>query len=225
MKETLTVTCPVCHETSEFTWTGRINAVSDPELKLDLLDGELFKFVCPTCGATRQLENHFLYHDPTQALMVFLAPQLNERRENYERILSQILTESDLNLDSYSLRLVTSIPDLIEKIQIFDQGYNDQVIEIVKLLTDGLFAKEKPDVKVKQRHYYKQGSKEHILYVTPEGQLLVDFHDSLVSFAENKYKKAVRQDHAGRFVLVDANWAANLLERKEGDAPMEETAE
>ncbi len=85
--------------------------------------------------------------------MIFLLPHYLEDKDRLEDDLEQILEGLNFSLDHYQLRLVTTVPELLEKIQILESGHDDRIIEAVKILTDGLFATEKPDTPVKARYY------------------------------------------------------------------------
>ncbi|MGX7091785.1 CpXC domain-containing protein [Hutsoniella sourekii] len=224
MQELISIQCPVCDHEQMFTRYTSINSHLEPELKNKLIRGQLFLFECEVCGASRHIESTFLYHDPDARWMIYLAPHYASQVEETDQQLSNILTSLDFSWDEYQLRVVGSITSLIEKIQIYQNGYDDQLIEIVKLLTDGLFAKEKPDCQVYGRYYYKDNKDEKIIYLTNQGQLLVDFHESLVHFVQDKYGKLLKTPHLGHFIHVDDQWAENLLEGLPGDyqAPTEE---
>ncbi len=218
MEQTVTVKCPVCdHETTRQLYT-RLDASEAPDIKKTLLEGKLFTFECDQCGAQRQIDNDFLYLDHDKKVIIALIPNLEKRKADMEKILTQFMRQSEHDLSQYSLRVVRTAATLVEKVSIFEQGLNDIVVEIVKLLTDGLFAKERPQEIVKARYFYMVQKERKLLYITDKDQMLVDFHQSLVDFSQDKYNKAVREDYKGRFIVVDENWAANLLENRPGDA-------
>lgn len=221
MKQRVTIQCPVCQSEQEREIWTKIDAQENPEAKDLLLAGEIFNFECDQCGARRQIDSDFLYLDHEKGFIVSLIPNLEERKEAMEEILGQFIRQSNQDLSTYQLRVVRDAPSLVEKVTILDQGLNDIVIEIVKLLTDGLFAKERPEDQVKARYFYLHHGERKLLYITETDSLIVDFHQSLLDFAEDKYKKAISEDTRGHFILVDHNWAANLLEKKPGQAVKE----
>ena len=137
-------------------------------MKQALLEGNLFRFECDECGAKRQLDMQFIYRDPEKKVMIFLLPEYHSDNEEVTRVLDEIIQQQNFSLADYRLRIALHGVDLVEKITIFDAGYDDQEIEIVKLLTDGLFAQEKPTTPVKARYFYMQKSKPKIVpVVTP----------------------------------------------------------
>lgn len=218
MKQHVTIQCPVCQTEIERDIVTRIDTRHDTAEKQQLLEGTLFSFECNHCGAKRQIDHDFMYLDRDLKVVVCLIPNLETRKAEMEEILTQFMRQSTEDLSQYSLRVVRTAATLVEKVTIFNEGLNDIVVEIVKLLTDGLFAKEHPEIEVHARYFYNHQGQSKLLYLTKHDQMLVDFHQSLVDFSEDKYHKAVREDYKGRFIVVDEHWAANLLENKPGDA-------
>ena len=211
MKQVIKLNCPVCQTPTTQEVETRINIALQPKLKNELLSGNLQRFECQECGARRQIETNFLYHDPQKKFIIYLIPNLKNKKDQVEQLLDNVSRDEKVDLSSYDLRIVTHHPDLIEKIQLFDLGYNDKEVEIVKLLTDGLFAKEKPQEVVKARYFYIKDVQAKIMYLTEKEQLLVDFSDSLLTFASDKYNRLVSSEEKGQFHLINAEWAAHAL--------------
>ncbi|MDO4432515.1 MAG: CpXC domain-containing protein [Aerococcaceae bacterium] len=218
MTQALQLSCPVCQAKKDFNYINHLNISKNPELKDALLKGDLFRFECDECGAVRQLDMQFLYHDPDKKFMVFMLPEYQRDNENVTRILQEVIHAQPFSLSDYRLRIALHGTDLVEKIHIFDTGYDDQEVEIVKLLTDGLFAQEKPTTPVKARFFYWNQTEPKILYITDKEQILVDFHEKLLHFAREKYGKILAKTKLGEFALINHRWAMNILEKKEPEA-------
>lgn len=217
MAQLLQLTCPVCEAKKAFNYINHLNAKKDSDLKQQLLSGELFRFECDECGAKRQLDMQFLYHDPAQKVMIFLLPEYRRDSEEVANILEEVMKAQTFSLADYRLRIALHGTDLVEKVHIFDSGYDDREIEIVKLLTDGLFAQEKPNTPVKARYFYLHQNEPKILYITDSEQILVDFHTKLLEFARTKFNKPLNQSHLGEFTLINHRYAMNVLEKKDGN--------
>ncbi|NLZ18657.1 MAG: hypothetical protein GXY24_00065 [Bacteroidales bacterium] len=97
-----------------------VNAAVSPELKERVRNGSLFTWNCPHCGTSNLLKLPFLYHDPTEKLML---------------VLTDAPVNADALPDGYTGRFVRSVGDLIEKLKIFDCGLDDLVIEMCKFVT------------------------------------------------------------------------------------------
>lgn len=125
-----TITCPNCNKKQDFTCYGSINATSDPDLKQALLNRELTNFVCQKCHNETHVSYDLLYHDMQKKIFIWL-----KYPDEIGQISIDRRTDPMFELaHDYQFRIVTSINDLIEKILIFDEGYDDLAIEVVKVL-------------------------------------------------------------------------------------------
>ncbi|MBG9984437.1 CpXC domain-containing protein [Aerococcaceae bacterium DSM 111022] len=210
---TINLSCPVCQHKSQKDMITYIDTSKNPELVGKLLMNELYFFECSNCGAKRQLEVQMVFHDPEEKVLL-----INLANQDYTEKLKDNLMKyipSNFDLSDYDLRLVRNIPELVEKIQILQFGKaSDSIIEIVKLLTDGLFMKQKPDAQILNRFFTIAKGAPKIYYILEDEQFFVDYNDSLQEFAEEKYKKAAKETPKGEFITVNQKWAVNLLEGK-----------
>lgn len=76
---------------------------------------------CPGCGLELDAPHECMYRSFEKGLMIRLIIKADEPPPQIPGV------------DEYTLRTVTSLRDLIEKIRIFDAGLNDAVIEMSKL--------------------------------------------------------------------------------------------
>ncbi len=130
MENDNTLRCPHCGELSKVQIYDSINASSSPELKAAVMDGSAFLWECPHCGKQNLIRSQLLYHDPEAKLMFWLTlgdDDLEARaQEMYERV---------AELSDYVLRFVDEPGELIEKVKIFDAGFDDAAMELCKHLT------------------------------------------------------------------------------------------
>ncbi|MEJ2747678.1 MAG: CpXC domain-containing protein [Anaerolineae bacterium] len=85
------VTCPNCHT----PYTAEIHQVIDsdetPQLKQQLLAGQLNIAVCPNCGAGGQMMTPMLFHDAEHEMFVIFMPQeLNMGQVEREQFIGQM---------------------------------------------------------------------------------------------------------------------------------------
>ena len=113
---------------------NRINVEENPELKDRVKDGSLFVWECPHCGKTNLARYQTVYHDPEGRLMVWLLPPGSLPEESV-RAVERGLEEASGTLEGYVFRRVDDVGSLIEKINIFDAGLDDTVIELCKYVT------------------------------------------------------------------------------------------
>ena len=93
------ITCPACNMEGSYTIWDSVNVDLDPELKSKVMDGSLFKWVCPNCKKSFNAPYSFLYHDMTHNFMV----QFNAERSHiipfaeYLRVLENGLEMNAIN--------------------------------------------------------------------------------------------------------------------------------
>ena len=146
-RNSVKITCPKCKKESDFQIWESINIQLDPEMKEQVLNGEAFLFKCPDCGEEAYVNYSVLYHDMEKRIMIYLLPDVEEEIKAAAQFMSG-MDENNLGLDlsaiteGYSNRIVTSLRELQEKIYISDAGYDDRIIEIMKMLYLGMSAGE-----------------------------------------------------------------------------------
>lgn len=119
MKET--IDCPKCGAQFIFESTP---VISSSERILEL---SVFRAVCPSCGAQLMLSYPCVYHDEAKKIMIRFIP------EGYN--LSDLPPDAPAPGEGYTLRSVYSVHSFREKLLIFDRGFDDRAIELLKILT------------------------------------------------------------------------------------------
>lgn len=224
MNESIKLICPVCQTESNQGFQLGMNTQTHAHLKKELLNGTLLTFECQYCGAKRRMNVPFLYHDPDKELLFYLSPHYFEKRDQVDAKLQQILQSFPISLEHYEMRIVTDPSQLIEKIQLFDLGYHDTEIELLKMLTDGLFIQEHPDMTIQDRYLYLNNTNEaKFIYFADDNQYLVEFNKQLVPFIRSKFKKILAQSYQGNFTIINQHWADACLQKKYPDTTPDAT--
>ena len=123
-------TCSRCGSRCEVAAYDSINVREAPDLKAQVLDGSLFVWECPHCGARNLVRCQTLYHDPDEKLLVWLTFGSAELEERVRAAYGSLPDMKD-----YTLRFVDDAGSLIEKVKIFDAGLDDVVMEMAKYVT------------------------------------------------------------------------------------------
>lgn len=119
--------CQHCGNDLEAELCDFINADKDPVMKKRVMEGTINCVDCPACGETMFVEQHpFVYHDMTKKLLIYYIPEDESQDEAIEP------PQSVADLEGYVLRYVTALPDLVEKVFVFEDGLNDIVVEQLK---------------------------------------------------------------------------------------------
>jgi hypothetical protein len=119
----------LCGHEQEVTLYGSVNVTLEPALKDELLRGELNAMTCDGCGQTSRVPVPLLYHDMARKLMVNLVADAAEGRS-----LAEALRASSTSCPGYTLRIVATLDELLDKVAVFDAGLDDRLVEVVKLL-------------------------------------------------------------------------------------------
>ncbi len=138
MERVVKVTCPECGTEGDFVLWQSVNTQLDPETKQKVLNGELFQFTCPKCGIVTNVSYDLVYHQMEDQLMIQVASTDEEARvatESFNNFLDDsFMPGFSLSEQNYHFRIVRNLNQLREKIYIFDQGLDDRIVEILKVL-------------------------------------------------------------------------------------------
>lgn len=122
--------CSKCGLKENISIYKSINISENPELKDKVKDGTLFLWECPHCHTVNLAKYETLYHDPATKLMVWLLPdgEISEAQMN-------AISMHTKAMGGYTLRRVSDMGSLMEKVLIHDAGINDAVLEMCKYVT------------------------------------------------------------------------------------------
>lgn len=126
------IICPNCNHEQELHVTPTVNVTVDPDMKEKVLSGELFLFTCENCGFSGYAGFPFIYEDKETngGFLIYMEPGCEDREVGVDGdVADQVL------LQNMTMRLVTTINELKEKIFIFEAGLDDRVVELFKMLS------------------------------------------------------------------------------------------
>ncbi len=203
------ITCPECGQEHKITIWDSLNGDLDPEAKAQLLNGTLFRFQCTKCGHQSNLQYSILYHDMrNNAMVYFVHPDaVDETIES----LSEWDEKLDIKMDDYRKRVVCDQNALREKAIIFDNGLDDRVVEIIKLMYLANAQDQHPDNEV-SAIYLMVNDDELSLQFFAEQPMVApvprEFYDKVArEFSD-------RIEAAGNSFLVDLDWAKEAISKK-----------
>ena len=211
--KTALVNCSRCGKEHEITIYKSINVADDAAMKHRVLDGSLFLWNCPDCGAANLARYECLYHDPDARFMAWLLP--------FERVSEAEMQAISLHakaLGAYTLRRCADVGELIEKVRIQDAGLDDVAIEICKFVIRGELeqkrAKESdgPAVDPKLLHFHRQ-DRDGLSFTFPSGGQMTSltigrnvYDDALGIISRNP---SLRPEEG--FVQVDSAWLSTRI--------------
>ena len=135
----------------------------------------------------------------------------------YEKIIRNLVSFyeknalADFHTEKYLNRIVTSANQLVEKIQIFDAGKDDRIMELVKLLATDSILKNDPDKEFDELRFAVDDDGTNILVIINKGEITgaVDI-DNMYEFASSHCDdfKDFRDDED---IVINQEWILNKL--------------
>jgi len=213
------ISCPECGQVQTVDIWDSINVTHDPQLREKLFKNEINVFLCDHCGAFYDSLLDWLYHDMEKKIMIFV--QHSDRNLREEMKESEKWYPPEL-LEGRKTRIVHERNHLIEKINIFENGLDDRVIEALKIV---LWVKMNRDgFEVNANEFLFAGFDENgelvFYFFTADGQ---DMHtkapDRLYQSFLNGFKSqpAWEEDIDSDWLTIDMNYVrerfdASLIE-------------
>ena len=128
--------CPACNQPGfHDAWPWIVSSRDEHATQL-LLSGNLFKYECPVCGEQTTIAYDCLYHDVGhRALILYSTGEYPEAqcRQALDRLADHAQWNSGTQTPPYQRRIVFRPFQLCEKARIWDRGYDDRVIELMKV--------------------------------------------------------------------------------------------
>lgn len=200
--------CHKCNGINLLKIYDSIDVAKNPELKDAVVQGSLFHYRCAECGNNIEIMYPFTYKDPEKSLIIHyfvmaddLVRSLDELVDYYEES-----KEGKAVVEDSTVRFVRDYGELLEKISIFDAGYDDRIIEIIKTLYAGEMASENVPF-------------DYIEFITENGESSFNFYELnaddhyIIDLDEQEYKN-VEAEYKGKLpneFVVDHIWGMEFL--------------
>ena len=133
------------------------------------------------------------------------------------RVHKKVTTDAlfDFRTKKYLARIVTSPNQLVEKIQIFDAGKDDRIMELVKLLATDSILKNDPDKEFDELRFAVDDDGTNILIIINKSEITgaVDI-DNMYEFASSHCTdfRDLRDDED---IVINREWILNKLSEEE----------
>ena len=209
--------CSKCGEKQIIKIYRSINTAENPELKEKVRNGSLFLWECPHCGQVNLAKYETLYHDPQTKLMVWLLPEGDISETQMKAI-----TMHTKAMGGYTLRRVTDMGSLMEKVLIHDAGLDDVVLEMCKYVTKmemigKITGREDQEELMKARfNFYRcegEGDERLITLMFPQKGTMagVNIGWNVYQYCEGILSHNPHINPRDGFDTVDSNWLASRL--------------
>ena len=216
------VTCPGCGKEADFTVWDSVNITLDPDLREKVLTGDLFKFTCPECGHTTIVNYPVLYHDMENKIMIYFVMSEEGYQAAYDACTFSGFPETEDNKDilksfqenthDYLYRIVFTQNSLREKINIFDRGKDDRILELMKVFMGGSLQKQQPDLMAFSLYYGYDFNEEFCVVLGKDGilgtvKLPQDMYDQLSESLKDKLPDIKDR----KTLLINSEWAVEFM--------------
>lgn len=201
--------CPKCNNDFEIGTYDSINVTLNPDLKKDVLNGNIFKYKCPNCNQEGPFIYPFLYHDMHKHFMIHLSNYKDEESDLALNDMHNLISDMTDDKFNYRHRIVNNIKDLIEKIMILDNDLNDKVIEMIKCMVKINF-KDKYDI---DHLYFHIKDNKNLLAMISENKYIGDWQlpDEFYQKIDILYKD--NKDKDDEHNIIDETWAMSFIEK------------
>lgn len=209
----LTVTCPHCKGKLSCTAFESINTELDATLAHQVLTGDPFTVHCPHCSRPVTPNYPTLWHDMKHHAMIqytasddedVIDEHIKSAQEAFEHFRKMGITVKT------ELRIVTDRVEFREKAMIFNEGLDDRVIEMMKLIILSTLDRQKDEMPA-ELHFFVSNKQRGFAAVSDAGELM-----GTVPFLNDMYSDFVQlmtfEDDESNDYFVNVGWAADYLQ-------------
>ena len=207
------IKCPNCGNPITINAYTSINVKLEPELREKVLSGKIFEYTCEHCYHHGHMGYPFLYHDPNNKFLIqYSAPQdaqkhLETFKNNYKNVKNVIP-----NLDEYRYRVVDQFALLGEKIEAFEHGLDDRILEITKILVGTMLEKQNHINENERIYLYKidEGFRVDILDTKENTIRQIRLKDEPYRIVKKDYESHLENNNVD---IVNEEWASDFLNK------------
>lgn len=208
-KERIT-TCPFCGHEQKYTAWSNISSILNPEVKQLLLDGMLFRVKCEECGKENLVNYDVTYSDIPHNVVIRYTHQ-TEDEAPAPKIMAFDGSMMDMEIPGCRKRTVTDQNTLREKVIIFENGLDDRIIEIIKLVY--LF-----DI----NEVHPEANIMDVFFSVRDGKYVLEFLGNTMysTVVEPEVYTGIRSDYAAKLIAagdsgsnIDISWASAFLDK------------
>lgn len=201
------VKCIKCGNNFEIKEWNSINIEDIPELREQVIKGDIFKFRCEHCNEVHNIIYNCLYFDKINKFMVQLLPGF----EANEYIFSPEEEEFIKTFGDNIYRLTSDYMPFLEKVRVLTEGLDDKAIEICKTVVFSSYTLEHPDV-FPENAFYVRIDGDNIVFQLMVNSEKAEFIKIPVAFYK-KVKEKLNYNQLAKERLsmqkIDINWAFN----------------
>lgn len=214
-ERTLVIECPKCHARLEYDIIDCIDSETNAFHKLSLMNQKLFEVKCPHCQVLSDFYYDFVYRDRARKTLIYFVQEERAEGVAIATMLNRKMAEADGTRDyDEQIRVVSNLDTLIEKINILDNGLDDRVVEIMKLMCMSNAIEELKDLDPQEIYYVNHNGEHSFELQGTNGTAIAAFPNGMYQDVSEDFADVIENCEC---VFVDYNWAANVIEAEWGD--------
>ncbi|MCH3962379.1 MAG: CpXC domain-containing protein [Solobacterium sp.] len=204
--------CPYCGQEFTITVYDTVTASKDPDLRDRVLSGDIFQHTCDHCHKEFMIQNPLLYSDKEHKFVLFLSQ--NDVGTSLAEFAKPLVSQG------YRLRRCATIQELVEKIEIFEEGMNDIAVELAKYDSFIEFLENKKGKAEDVTSVAYEHAKDDVM------KIVVHTGDRGMSFLipvnmieeELKTEEDLYTVNDEDFPLINQDWIISLFKQSDGKA-------
>lgn len=130
------IRCPECSFGQEVRLLDKLDAAAQPELKQQLLENRFNRVGCEDCGFSFRADLAVLYSDLPRGIIIHWIPLHHQSFKELQRDFESSRREMERMLPPGAelprLQLALSRVELLERIFLLEQGFDERIIEYIK---------------------------------------------------------------------------------------------
>jgi hypothetical protein len=218
------VTCQSCGQRIEYAVLNTIHSKVDAFEAQQVLRGEIFKARCERCDEEIQLLYETVFYDEDNDAAIYFVQEQNVAGVYTALRLTEELFAKDASIgknignnpivDASIKRIVSRPADLVEKAIIFSNGYDDRVVELVKLTCISKLSDKDPDFDVEEAFFDMQDGRPVVRLYGNGNETTALVPDALFDCMQEDFAEILVYDDE---YCIDEEWALTAFEEY-GDA-------
>ncbi|MBR1865141.1 MAG: CpXC domain-containing protein [Lachnospiraceae bacterium] len=212
------VFCPKCKKEIEIGMWDSIDIPYDIEQKEKILKNIFFKVHCEDCKILFPIAYRCQYNDMENKYMIWFVPGMEEK----DRIVladynEKLKNDNTLRLaqGGYRYRIVRTDNELREKVFIFEEGFDDRIVEMMKVIYAPMIKQSvAKDHKILGIYFdrKKDGKYRWVIILDRMTQpLMMDINMDIYEDMKGKLKDIIEEKTPEGLAQINALWARDVM--------------
>ncbi len=211
------IACPYCDHEQDFVSYVNIDVDLEPELKDKIMSDEIFTFKCSECGKKALMAFPCLVSDMEKKYIYWLIANFDDEQKKAldDDLKASMKNENDKKFaEGYTRRIIGSINELKEKILIADEGLDDRVVEIMKILCINEVAEQLNGAQLSEVRFNRKenGGMCFVLIFLDRDPAMIDVTKDMYDKVDKMFAYEIKEKTPKEgFAEIDPYWANEVI--------------